>query len=44
MLKKETVRINLVCKAEEMKILKEKAEKMNLSLSAYLRLKGLGKI
>lgn len=44
MQKKEIVRINLTCKAEEMRILKEKAEKMNLSLSAYLRLKGLGKI
>ena len=44
MKKQEIVRINFTCKAEEMKVLKEKAERMNLTLSAYLRLKGLGKI
>ena len=44
MKKQEMARINFVCKAEEMRILKEKAEKMGLSLSAYLRLKGLEKI
>lgn len=44
MKKQEIVRVNFTCKESEIKILKEKAEKMNLTLSAYLRLKGLGKI